>query len=228
MKIATRAQLNIRPIAGSLAAEVRGVDLRTPVGDNLRATLRAALLDHLVLFYPDQHLENAQHKAFGKTWGDLVTCDVAPTSDSDPEMVEWAASDGRTADVWHTDQTFQPDPPMGSILNMIKSPAAGGATMWCSQYEAYDTLSAPMKELLGGLTAMHELPLALQRNLKNPNASPLSGTEHPVVRTHPETGRKFLHVNRMYTSRILQLARYESDALLALLFSCPHAYHSTS
>jgi taurine dioxygenase len=215
--MANDAQIDIRRLAGAIGAEIRGVDLRAPIDEGLRKTLRSALLAHQVLFFPDQFLETPHLKAFGRIWGDLVGYDSAGTLDSDPEVVELYASAGLTADVWHTDQSYQPDPALASVMSMIKSPPAGGDTMWTSQYKAYETLSAPMKAFLADLTAIHHLPAALSK--KHKESGKTFANEHPIVRTHPETGRPCLYVNRMYTSHIPQLARDESKALLTWLFA---------
>ncbi|WP_294042648.1 TauD/TfdA family dioxygenase [Sphingomonas sp.] len=214
-----KTKLDIRPLAGALGAEIRGADLRRLLDEDDRKAFRRALLDHLVIFFPDQGLSNEELLAFGKTWGALATYDFSPTLDADPEVVELAASSGKTADIWHTDLTHQPDPPLGSVLTMVRLPAVGGDTMWLNQYLSYERLSAPIRNLIDGLTAIHEYPDRLRKGIKNKDADPGNGTEHAVVQVHPETGRKCLYVNRMYTTRIPQLSPSESHALLQMLFA---------
>jgi taurine dioxygenase len=116
-------------------------------------------------------------------------------------------ADTPAADVWHTDVTFSKHPPIGAILHMIECPPVGGDTQWINLYQAYETLSEPLKEMLEGTTAIH-----VNRYGTGDVA------EHPVVRVHPETGRKSLYVNRIFTSHIRQLSRPESDALLPFLY----------
>ncbi|ALJ16323.1 TauD/TfdA dioxygenase family protein [Sphingopyxis macrogoltabida] len=217
--MATKARIEVKPVAGALGAEIRGVDLHQPLDEDTRLALRKALLDHLVIFFPEQNLDNVALKRFGKSWGELVTYDFSPTLDEDADVVELAASAGKTADVWHTDLTHQPNPPLGSVVTMVKLPAVGGDTMWLNQYLTYEGLSAPVRQFVDGLTALHEYPEDLKKNIKRAGADPGRGAEVPVVCTHPETGRRFLYVNRMYTTRIPQLSPSESKAVLEMLFT---------
>jgi taurine dioxygenase len=204
----TSTQLDVQPIAGSLGAEIHGVDLRQAVSDDTLAAIRAALLDHLVLFFPGQHLDPAQHRDFASRWGEMELHPFIPRVDGYPEVVELRASGGYVADVWHTDVTFSERPPVMSILNMVTSPAVGGDTMWSNLYAAYDALSAPLRDLVDGLTAVHTAKVY---------GHPETRAEHPVVRVHPETGRRCLYVNAQFTDRLAQLSRDESDLLLGYL-----------
>src|SRR5262249_54300615 len=126
------------------------------------------------------------------------------------EMVVLDGEKGARVDTWHTDVTFSTTPPMASILNMVVCPARGGDTLWTNQYLAYESLSAPIRELVDGLTAVHHAA---------PFGHPEVHAEHPAVREHPETGRRALYVNRTFTSHFKELRRTESDALLAMLCS---------
>jgi taurine dioxygenase len=200
--------LDVAPVAGALGAEVRGIDLRAPVSDDALAAIRRALIEHLVLFFPEQHLDPEQHRAYAARWGEMEIHPYIPKVGGYPEVVELRASGGYVADVWHTDVTFSERPPVMSILNMVTSPAVGGDTMWSNQYAAYEALSAPMRELLDGLTAVHTARVY---------GHPENRAEHPAVRVHPETGRRCLYVNAQFTARFPQLSRAESDALLAYL-----------
>jgi taurine dioxygenase len=203
-----RTELDIRPIAGALGAEVRGIDLRPPVTDEARAAITAALLDHLVLFFPDQHLDPTAHRAFAEPWGEMEIHPFLPKVEGHPEIVRLSSENGQVADQWHTDVTFSDRPPVMSILNMVTNPPLGGDTMWSNQYKAYEALSAPMRDLLDGLTAIHTARTYGQPEVR---------AEHPAVRVHPVTGRKCLYVNGQFTERFAQLARDESDALLTFL-----------
>ncbi|MBP2185794.1 TauD/TfdA dioxygenase family protein [Amycolatopsis magusensis] len=204
------ARFTVNPVSGALGAEVRGVPIAT-LSDADFATVRELLLEHLVLFFPDAAgLDPEAHKAFGRRFGELEVHPFLPKLEGHDELVVLDSDQGAKADVWHTDVTFSPSPPIASILQLVKCPPAGGDTMWSNQYLAYDAISTPLRELLEGLTAVHVF--------KHPNGSFRSEAEHPVVRTHPETGRRSLYVNRMFTRRIPQLAPGESEALLAYLF----------
>ena len=187
---------------------MRGVALRGDLDDVALGAIRAALLQHLVLFFPEQHLDPAQHRDFAARWGEMEIHPFIPKVDGYPEVVELRASGGYVADVWHTDVTFSDRPPVMSILNMVTSPAVGGDTMWTNQYAAYEALSAPLRELLDGLTAVHTARVY---------GHPENRAEHPAVRVHPETGRRCLYVNAQFTDRFAQLSRDESDVLLAYL-----------
>jgi taurine dioxygenase len=213
MAITGDIDLDVRRVSGALGAEVRGLDLRA-VDDGAFAHVRTLLAEHLVLFFPDQHLEPDDHRAFAVRFGEPEIHPFIPKLDEDhPEIVVLRGESGYIADVWHTDVTFDASPPVCSVLQALDMPAAGGDTMWANQYLAYERLSAPMKELVAGLTAVHSAA-----NYGHPERQ----AEHPVVRVHPETGRPSLFVNQQFTRRIPQLSRDESEALLAFLFA-----HST-
>jgi taurine dioxygenase len=208
MTVTTPIELDTRRVAGALGAEVRGIDLSKQVSDEQLAAIRAALLEHLVLFLPDQHLDPAQHRDFASRWGEMEIHPFIPKVDGFPEVVELRASGGYVADVWHTDVTFSERPPVMSILNMVTSPPVGGDTMWTNLYAVYDALSAPLRDLVDGLSAIHTAKVY---------GHPENRAEHPVVRVHPDTGRRCLYVNEQFTARIPQLSSDESDVLLGYL-----------
>lgn len=198
----------VERLAGALGARVLGPKL-ADLTESEFAGIRALLLEHLVLFFPDQHLEVDDHVAFGRRFGPLEAHpNLKNPFTEHPELFELAATHGGVADEWHTDLTFRPDPALLSVLQLRKAPAVGGDTMWSSLYAAYDELSQPMKELCEGLTALHD---ALPHN------HPEQMTIHPVVRVHPETGRKALYVNEHFTRRLVELNASESEALLGHL-----------
>jgi taurine dioxygenase len=198
----------VRPLAGALGAEVRGLRLAELTEAEFGA-IRQLLLDHLVLFFPDQHLAIDDHVEFGRRFGRLEAHpNLKNPFTAHTELFELAATHGGVADEWHTDLTFRPDPAILSVLQMKKCPPVGGDTMWASLYAAYDELSAPMQSLCDGLTALHD---ALPHN------HPEQMTIHPVVRVHPETGRKALYVNEHFTRRLVELNATESQALLDYL-----------
>jgi taurine dioxygenase len=162
-----------------------------------------------VVFLPDQHLTVDEHVAFGRRFGALEAHPhLTNPFTQHPELFELAATHGGVADEWHTDLTFRPDPAVLSVLQLKKVPPVGGDTMWASLYSAFDELSDPMKALCEGLSALHDA---------TPHNRPEQMTIHPVVRVHPETGRKALYVNEHFTRRLVELNATESDALLGYL-----------
>jgi taurine dioxygenase len=207
-KISSTTEWQTTRLAGALGAEVRGVDLADPTPADIDG-VKALLLEHHVLFFPDQGLDVDQHVALGRHFGELEGHPHLKNPITEhPELFELVASGGGVADEWHTDITFRPDPALMSILNMVKCPEVGGDTLWTNLHAAYDELSAPMQELCEGLTALHD---ALPHN------RPDQMTIHPVVRIHPETGRKLLYVNEHFTRRIVEMNASESEMLLSYL-----------
>lgn len=205
--------LDITPLAGALGAEVRGIDLRHASTADA-ATVTDLLLQHKVLFFPGQFLTIDQHVALGRHFGPLENHPHLKNPFTEhPEVFELAASGGGIADEWHTDLTFMARPSVMSILNMVRCPAVGGDTMWANLERAYDSLSAPLRDLCDGLTALHDA---------TPHGRPEAMTVHPVVRVHPVTGRKALYVNEHFTRRIVELSHPESRALLDLLTAWVH------
>ncbi len=200
--------LEVVRLSGSLGAEVHGIRLGE-VGPAEAEAIEALLIEHLVLFLPEQHPTVEEHVAFGRHFGELEGHPNLRNPFSDqPEIFELAATRGGIADEWHSDITFQEQPSIMSILHLVKCPEVGGDTMWSNMYKAYDDLSAPLQELCEGLTALHD---AL------PHGKPESMTVHPVVRLHPVTGRKSLFVNEHFTRRIVELSHEESETLLRYL-----------
>lgn len=198
----------VTPLAAALGAEVRGIRL-AGADAAVAAGVRGLLVTHKVLFFPDQFLTTDQHVALGRHFGPLENHpNLKNPYTEHPEIFELAASAGGVADEWHTDLTFLASPSQFSILNMVTCPPVGGDTMWTNLERAYEELSAPMRALCDGLTALHD---AL------PHGRPESMAVHPVVRIHPETGRRALYVNEHFTRRIVELGHVESEALLGLL-----------
>ncbi len=210
------AALDIRPVGAALGAEVHNLDLNA-LTDAEAEAVKQAFADHLVLFFPGQNLTPDGHLAFASLFGELeVVPKLAKLDDEHPEIVVLNDSDTPAADVWHTDVTFAENPPITAILHMVKCPDVGGDTQWINLYRAYETLSAPLREMLEGLTAIHVNKYGTGQV-----------AEHPVVRVHPVTGRKSLYVNRIFTSHIRQLSRPESDTLLPFLYRwCEQSQYS--
>ncbi len=201
--------LEITRLSGSLGAEVRGVPLAS-AGPAEADAIRDLLTEHLVLFFPEQHLTPDEHIAFGRLFGELEAHPNLSLGGERPEFFELRAEGGAgaIADEWHSDLTCQAQPSVIAILHMVKCPPFGGDTLWSNQYKAYDELSAPLKDLCEGLTALHDA---------SPHHHPERMAMHPVVRVHPVTGRKSLFVNEHFTRRIVELSADESDLLLGHL-----------
>ncbi len=201
--------LAVRRLSGSLGAEVTGLDLRA-VGADEAATIKALLNEHLVLFFPGQHLTPDEHIAFGRLFGRLEGHPNLALDAERPEFFELKAvgGAGAVADEWHSDLTCEAEPSIYAILHMKKCPEFGGDTLWANMYKAYDALSQPMKDMLDGLTALHDA---------SPHMTPERKAIHPVVRRHPETGRKSLFVNHHFTRRIVEMSHEESETLLGFL-----------
>lgn len=201
--------MEVRKIAGSIGAEVSGVDLAS-LSDGRWDELHELWLEHLVLFFPDHgHLTPEGHLALARRFGDPDVHTYLPKLDEQhPEIVVLDSSTGVRADFWHTDVAYQPAPPKASILHMVVTPPFGGDTLWSNQYLAYESLSAPIRSLLDELHAVHTAAS---------HGHPEVASTHPAVRVHPETGRRALFVNGTSTSHFAELARDESDALLAML-----------
>jgi len=231
--IQIKQKLTIRPIAGALGAEISGVDLAAPLDDETFAEIHAALLKYFVIFFRDQQLTPGQHIAFGRRFGELHVHPYIPNLEGYPEIIQLASADdgpGRMAyqsNQWHTDLTYAAEPPMASILHAVDVPEAGGDTMWNSLTAAYEGLSQPLRHLVDDLTAVHNIVTSMPADFMAQSWAPKQlrqmqevtpPIEHPVVRTHPETGRKGLFINRNFTSHIVDVSRLESDGLLAMLY----------
>ncbi len=213
--------LQIRSVGGRLGAEVHGLEPEAMDTATVTA-LHAALVEHKVLFLPGLAPSVEGLRDIGALFGPLEVHPYIPKADEAvPEVCELDTSRSPKADVWHTDVTFSESPPVAALLHMVESPPVGGDTMWISCPDVLDALSPPMQEFLSHLTCIHED--AGQGDRK---------AEHPVVRVHPETGRRSLYVNKQFGRRIPQLSRPESQALLAFLyrwqeqikFSCRHRW----
>ena len=201
--------LTVEPLSGSLGAEIRGLALGQADDDDA-TRIHELLLEHMVLFFPDQHLSADEHLAFGRRFGEL---EAHPNLDLDrerPEFFELRATDGQggVADEWHSDITCERHPSKFAILQAKVVPEVGGDTLWANACKAYEELSAPLRELCDGLTAFHDA---------GPHLRPDKGYIHPVVRVHPETGRRSLFVNEHFTRRIVELSDAESALLLGHL-----------
>ena len=227
----TELGLDVRPIAGNIGAEIHGVDLREPFEPAVLAEVRAALLEWKVIFFRDQPITPEQQIAFGSQFGDVTP--AHPTLP--PEMPEYpeilvldnkTIAKGRGPSIesrWHTDVTFVPNPPMGSILHGVIVPPYGGDTQWINLVVAYERLSPQIQDLIDGLHAVHYNSLPLARGeMEGEYQSQFQSTRleavHPMVRVHPETGERALFVNPNFTDHVLELSRQEGRHLLAMLY----------
>jgi len=219
--------ISIRPLNPVIGAELHGVDLRADLSDATIAFIQDALNEHQVIFFRDQNITPEQHLAFGRRFGELH---VHPTVRGKPRS-QWTEimpvhADAETAriagDKWHTDVSCDEKPPLASILHLTQVPDAGGDTLFSSMYAAFAALSQPMQQWLGTLTATHDggpnyEDRARRNREDNPDrVDPVA--VHPVIATHPFTGRRALYVNSAFTVRINELTESESNALLAFLF----------
>lgn len=223
--------LHLTPISPALGARVSGIDLSAPLSPALHRELEQALLAYQVLFFRDQPLTPQQHARLASYFGDLHIHPIYPNVPEQPEVLvlDTAVTDVRDNALWHTDVTFLPTPAMAAILSARQVPGYGGDTLWASNSAAYDALSDPLKRLLEGLTATHDIAKSFPVERFGASAEDLQHYEqakrrnppqaHPVIRTHPVTGRKSLFVNEGFTTRINELSVAESDAILRLLFS---------
>lgn len=222
------SRFEVQPVAGALGAEVRNIDLREPLSDSGFETLRAALLEHQVLFFREQDVNPQQHRDLAHRFGELLCHPAYPTPDGFPEVtiLEHSAEKPSKIEVWHADMTFRPQPPLGSILQAKVVPQRGGDTLWASMSAAYEALSPAMQDFLSGLTAVHDFKYGFKESLAEPGGyerlkqavEDNPPVTHPVVRVHPVSGRKSLFVNALFTTHIVELSAAESRAVLAMLF----------
>ncbi|HKU99943.1 MAG TPA: TauD/TfdA family dioxygenase [Vineibacter sp.] len=215
--------IEVRKLNPVIGAEIGGVDLSRPLGNQQFQEIHDALAENLVIFFRDQQITPDQHKDFGRRFGKLhVHPASGRTVEGHPEILVIAADEKSkrvAGEEWHSDVSFEAEPPMGSILYLTEVPPTGGGdTLFASMYAAYDALSDRMKAHLEGLTAIHDSVHVFGGAYGDRADKVLPRNEHPVIRTHPVTGRKALFVNRGFTTRIVGLPRPESAALLEYLY----------
>ena len=229
------SRIEVRPVSGSIGAEIFNVDVSQDLDEATISDLRRALLEHCVIFFGDQTLDAERHKAFTRRFGEIFIHPNYRGMQADPEIVMITREPGDkhiVGEDWHADTTMVPEPPMGAILYALDVPPYGGDTLFANQYLAYETLSEGMQRLLSRLKAVHS-----DRNVAGPQASRNAQrstkvredadwretvSAHPVVVTHPETGRKLLYVNRSYTQGFEGMSAEESRPLLDYLLEHGH------
>lgn len=221
--------LDIKPVAGALGAEIHGMDLGVALADEDRLRLRKLLNEYEVIFFRDQDIDAASQKAVALCFGPLQTHPAYDTVEGYPEVTILESTPGKPTKIeaWHSDMTFREHPPMGTVLKSVIVPPKGGDTLWASMTAAYQGLSPSMQDFLQGLTAVHDFSYGFKESLAESGgkerlaqavaANP--AVRHPVIRTHPETGKKVIFVNALFTTRIEGLKAAESDALLHFLYS---------
>lgn len=221
--------IEIRPIAGALGAEVHGIDIAAPLSDEVIAEIRGALIDHLVVFFRDQRLTPDGLLAFARRFGDLARYPFVAGLSDHPEIIAVTKLPHERTNfggIWHSDTAYLDEPPMGSMLLAVEVPPVGGDTLFANMYLAHDALSDGMKRLLGRLRAVNSSAKADVSRTREDRiaASPGKAARerfeavHPVVRTHPESGRKALYVNIAHTLRFEGMTEEESAPLLDFLF----------
>lgn len=243
--------ISVHPIAGNIGAEILDVDISTDLPNAAIQEIRQALLDHCVIFFRNQTLTAERHKAFTRRFGEIFIhpnyLGVVP----DPEILDIVRNPGDTRIVgedWHSDTTMSAEPPMGAILYAIETPPYGGDTMFANQHIAYETLSDGLKRTLEGMRAIHSdrkvAGPSAGGSINNARATKVRADAewretinvHPVIRTHPETGRKLLNVNASYTVGFEGWTEEESKPLLEYLlahgnrpeFTCRFRYRNGS
>ncbi len=218
--------VSISPVTPVIGAEVSGIDISQPLGQEAFTHLHDALVQHKVLFFRDQHnLTPETHMKFGRLFGPLTG---EPWRERAPGLEDITIIQGygaeRYKESWHTDMCYTPEPPMACILRAVEIPPVGRDTMWANMEAVYDDLSAKMQNFLSGLVAYYDTTSVFGEKSGRTKQSPLERdaapvtVQHPVVRTHPVSGRKCIYVNRVFTTGIVDMSERESRAILEFLF----------
>jgi taurine dioxygenase len=228
MRVVEYHTIAVAPIAGALGAEIGGVDLAADLADETVAEIRRAWLEHLVVFFRDQQLPPDRFLAFARRIGEPVEYPFVKGIDGYPEIISVSKLPDETVNfggIWHSDTVYLERPPMATMLVAREVPPQGGDTLYANMYAAYEALSPGLQRMLEGVRAVNSSALADVSKTREDRIRD-SGTrddrefvaEHPVVRTHPETGRKGLYVNVAHTARFTDMTEEESRPLLRYLF----------
>lgn len=221
--------LTIDPVTPTVGAAIRGIDLRDPVSADLADEIHAALMTHLVVWFPDQEIAPETPLNLARAMGPLA--DRHPLYETHPDhpdvvILDWGEDRRPDADEWHTDMRFRTDWPFASVLQAVQIPATGGDTLWANMYRAYETLPAGIREEIADLKAVHDMGAFRRRYIEQGGAEALSegmaefgSAVHPVVDLHPFTGRPYLNVNESFTTYIDGLSFPESQRLLSYLLA---------
>lgn len=214
---------DVAPMSATIGAEISGVDLTTELDDEVITELYDALLAYKAIFFRDQPLTPAQHVAFARRFGELEIHPFIPGNDEHPELVhfEKGADVGGYENSWHHDVTWREVPSKAAILHAIQVPVTGGDTLFADMCAAYDGLDDALKARIDGMTAVHDFMRSFGSQVPEERRAEMRAqyplVEHPVVRTHPDTGRKMIFVNRIFTDHIVGLEPEESRALIQQL-----------
>lgn len=220
----------VTPLNPTIGAVIEGIDLSQALNAAALALIERALLEHQVIFFRDQPMSPVQHAVLARQFGQLHIHPIYPNIPEQPEimLLDTELNDLRDNALWHTDVTFLAEPAMGAILSAKKVPAYGGDTLWSSATAAFEALSLPLQRMLCGLTATHDIAKSFPAERFGTDPAEVEKLEqakkkhppisHPVIRTHPVTGRPALFVSEGFSTRINELDAKESDAVLKLLF----------
>jgi taurine dioxygenase len=232
----SRRYIEVSPISGALGAEIRGVELSATLNQEVFAEIHQAFLDHLVVFFPDQHLTPERQIDFARRFGPPMVDPFMKSPEDRPELmvvVKEAHEKLAFGEIWHTDNAYLEKPPLGSFLYALDVPPYGGDTIFANQYLAYERLSPGLRATLDGMRAVQAAEayrqslvddrFGVHRTMQMRHDAVMEAalaieSEHPVVRTHPDTGRKALYVNPAYTVRFAGWTAGESKPLLDYLY----------
>ena len=218
----------VNSVAGPLGAELHGVDLTQKLTNEILNEIRSLLVEHQVIFFRNQAIRPEQHKILAEAFGPLQTHPAYETVKDFPEItiLESTPEKPSKIEAWHADMTFRAHPPLGAVLRSKICPPKGGDTLWSSMTAAFDGLSPDMQTFLCGLSAVHDFSHGFKESLAEPGGRERLEQAvkenppviHPVIRIHPESGKKVIFVNSLFTTHIVGLHKKESDALLSFLF----------
>jgi len=228
-------RITVSPITGVMGAEITGVDLREPLEEDTWNEIKHAFYEHQVIYFPNQAITHEQHLAFSRHFGPVKPVPLLKNIEGFPEvqMIRREASEtGRViGESWHTDSTFLDEPPAAVVMRAVDVPEYGGDTGFLSMYKAFDALTPAMQNVLSSLSAVHSATRifgsayqAQNRQFSNTSARVMDvelgdrETVHPMVITHPGSGRKGLYINQVYVQRIEGMTDLESKSLLSFLY----------
>ena len=229
--------IKIKPYTEALGAEILNINLGRKLSDKNLSLIKDAINKYHVLFFRDQDITSNQFINFGKNFGSLEIHPLIPTLPGHPEIIEMKSLESgpapmaRNSEVWHSDMSYTKVPPYAGILKAMDIPESGGNTMFLNAALAYEALSGSMKKFLSKLKAVHSIVKTMNNDeLLDSNSlkrfimmnEKLPPIEHPIIRTHPETGKKLIFVNEIFTSHITGLNSNESDAILQFLYRHIH------
>ncbi len=218
-------RFEVRPAGGVLGAEVRGIDLRDDLSSRLVEDLHRALVEYKVLFFRDQHIDSVQQAKVAACFGELEEHPFLPGVHEQPEVINFEKDETVVGveNAWHSDVSWRLIPSLGSLLRAIEVPQSAGDTLWADMELAYEGLPDDLKDAIDGRFAIHDFAHSFGQLLTpeqlEARRKEFPPARHPVVRTHPDTGRRCLYVNRIFTSHIEDMSFDESQALLERLYA---------